>query len=468
MDASGPELTARLDRLTAWPYPTIVLWAVGLGYFIAFFDITNVAFGLPIFGKLFDLTAAQQAWPISASLFGYILGAWLNGNLADYAGRKIGIGFATALFSIGCIGATFSNGLLTMVAWRFVTGMGIGAEIAIVSTYIGELAPASMRGRYTGWVNVFSFVGLALVPIAALWLVPNFSWGWRAMFGIGALGILTLPALAYLPESPRWLIGKQRNADARTVIEAAEKRAGQQAANRLAPVAAVAVEASTTGFPTAQLFHAPYLSRMSLLLVMWFLFYVGEYIWLGLGPTFFVDRGYTLSHSIMFMLMSSLGLPLGALMSAWLGDTFERKYSIFAGMAVWTAAFVVIAFVDNPIVTYVSVFLLTVALGFVIPLMYTLTNESFPTSARSTGVSLTDGLGHLGGAAGPVVATIVYAVGGARFGFAAVFLLVAATGLFAAILMLFSVVATGRTLGGEKARASRIPVPVIVPVLHAP
>ncbi len=179
-----------------------------------------------------------------------------------------------------------------MIAWRFVTGMGIGAEIAIVSTYIGELAPASMRGRYTGWINVFSFVGLALVPIAALWLVPNFSWGWRAMFAICALGIVTLPALAYLPESPRWLIGKQRHADAEVVIEAAEKHAGQQAANHLAPLAAAVVEVKFTGFPTARLFHTPYLSRMSLLLVMWFLFYVGEYIWLGLGPTFFVDRGY--------------------------------------------------------------------------------------------------------------------------------------------------------------------------------
>jgi len=468
MTATGPELTARLDRLTIWPYPMIVLWSVGLGYFVAFFDITNVAFGLPIFSKLFNLTAAQQAWPISASLAGYILGAWLNGNLADYAGRKIGIAFATALFSIGCVGATFSNGLVTMVVWRFVTGMGIGAEIAIISTYIGELAPASMRGRYTGWVNVFSFIGLALVPIAALWLVPNFSWGWRAMFGIGALGILTLPALAYLPESPRWLLGKQRYAEAQTVIEAAERRADQRVGKQPAPVATMTAEAKSAGFPTAQLFHAPYLSRMSLLLAMWFLFYVGEYIWLGMGPTFFVDRGYTLSHSIMFMLMSSFGLPLGALMSAWLGDTFERKYSIFAGMAVWTATFAIIALVDNAIVTYICVFLLTVALGFVIPLMYTLTNESFPTSARSTGVSLTDGLGHLGGAAGPVVATIVYAIGGTRFGFASVFLLIAATGLFAAILMLFSVDATGRTLGGVKVKVASMPLPLAVPVPHVP
>jgi putative MFS transporter len=124
-------------------------------------------------------------------------------------------------------------------------------------------------------------------------------------------------------------------------------------------------------------------------------------------------------------------------------------------MAVWTVAFGVIALVDDTIATYACVFLATVALGFVIPLMYTLTNESFPTRARSTGVSLTDGLGHLGGAAGPILATTAYAIAGTS-GFATVFLLVAATGLLAAILMLFSVDATGRTLGGSKAAA---PVP---------
>jgi len=45
-------------RLTIWPYATAVIWVAGAGYFISFFDITNVAFGLPVFSKIFHLTAA--------------------------------------------------------------------------------------------------------------------------------------------------------------------------------------------------------------------------------------------------------------------------------------------------------------------------------------------------------------------------------------------------------------------------
>jgi putative MFS transporter len=444
-EQQSAELTARLDRLTTWPYATAVIWVIGAGYFLSFFDITNVAFGLPVFSKIFHMTAAETAYPISFSLFGYILGSWLNGNLSDYAGRKLGIIMATVFFSAGCIGCAFSNGLWTLVFWRFVTGMGIGAEIAIVSTYIGELAPAAMRGRYTGLANVFSFVGLASVPILALWLVPNFAWGWRAMFAAGALGVLTLLAFPFLPESPRWLLSKGRIDQARIVIEAAEKRV-LSPAQRLAPVVLAAAEPAADGLPMSQLFHPPYVSRLGLLFAMWFLFYVGEYIWLGLGPVFFVDRGFTLTHSIMFMLMSSLGLSLGAVLSAWLGDDFERKRSICAGMLVWAAGFACIAFISNPLAIYTLVFIVTVALGFVIPLMYTLTNESFPTGARSSGVSLTDGLGHIGGAAGPIIATSIYAALGAASGFPAVFLLVAVSGAVAALLLPFTVSATRRAI----------------------
>lgn len=46
-----------------------------------------------------------------------------------------------------------------MVAWRFITGMGIGAEIAVISVYIGELAPAALRGRFTGLANIFAMAG---------------------------------------------------------------------------------------------------------------------------------------------------------------------------------------------------------------------------------------------------------------------------------------------------------------------
>ncbi|MCF3947713.1 MFS transporter [Acidiphilium sp. AL] len=440
------ELIARLDRLPLWPHSSAVLWVVGIGYLIAFFDITNVAFGLPVFSKVLHFTAEQQAIPITASLVGYVVGSWLNSNLADAIGRKGGIMTATLLFTIGCIGTTFAMGLTSMVVGRFVTGMGIGAEIAVISAYIGEMAPAAVRGRYTGLANVFAMLGQGVVPIVALALVPNFAWGWRAMFCLGALGGLTLFAFPWLPESPRWLLSKRRMAEAASVIDAAEARARLRIGGDLPLPIEVAAEVHSQGFPTAALFRAPFAGRVVLLFVLWFIWYIGTYTWLGLGPTFFVARGYTLTHSILFMLASSVGYPVGSLLATALGDAFERKHTIFAGMLLWTACFVAIGIAGSPLLIYVAVFLLAGSLGFFLPLMYALTAESFPTRARATGVSLTDGAGHLGGAAGPIMALAVYSWGGISSGFTTVFLFMAATGLITATILPFTINATRKSL----------------------
>jgi MFS transporter, putative metabolite:H+ symporter len=440
------DLVGRLDRLPVWPYPSAVLWIVGTGYLIAFFDITNVAFGLPVFSKVLHFAPGQAALPITASLVGYVVGSWLNSNFADAIGRKGGIMSATLLFTFGCIITTFAFNLSSMVIGRFITGMGIGAEIAVISAYIGELAPAGVRGRFTSLANVFAMVGQGIVPVVALGLVPNFSWGWRAMFLIGAFGGLTLFLFPWIPESPRWLLSKGRHVEAAEVVATAEARARARVGGALPAPIEAAPEVRAQGFPTRALFQPPFRGRVLLLFAMWFVWYVGTYSWLGLGPTFFVARGYTLTHSILFLLTSSVGYPAGSMLATALGDSFERRNTILAGMVLWTACFIGIGVASSPLLIYVSVFLLAGALGFFLPLMYTLTAESFPTRARATGVSLTDGAGHLGGAVGPILALSVYTWGGIGSGFTTVFLFMAVTGILTAVILPFTIAATRKSL----------------------
>ena len=133
-------------------------------------------------------------------------------------------------------------------------------------------------------------------------------------------------------------------------------------------------------------------------------------------------------------------------MATWLGDAFERKYIILVGMLVWTLAFAAIGIFAGAALIYLSVFILAALLGFFLPLMYALTAESFPTRARATGVSLTDGVGHLGGAIGPILATGVFAWGGIGGGFTTVFLFMAASGLITAAILPFTIRATRKSL----------------------
>ena len=450
---SGPEpqrrILARLDRLPIWPHERAVLWVVGFGYLIAFFDITNVSFALPVFSKVLGLQPAQQALPITSSLIGYVVGSWFGSVIADLYGRKRGIVGATLLFSIGSIVTAYSFSAGAMVAGRLVTGMGIGAEIAVVSAYMSEMAPAGLRGRYTAMANVFAMVGLGIVPVVALALVPHFPWGWRAMFLLGALGLLTFSLLPNLPESPRWLVNKGRYAEAAAIVEAAERRAQRRSGRALPPVPDMPPETQFQGFPAAALFHRPFRTRMALLMVLWFVWYMGAYAWLGLGPTFFVEHGFSLTRSIVFMLTSSVAFPLGSLLATAIGDRFERKDIIRVGLLIWTASFVLIGTTDSAAVIYVAVFLLSISNGCYVPLLYALTAESCPTHARATGVALTDGVGHIGGAVGPVIALAAYRWGGIGSRFTTVFLYIALSGLITALLIPFTIKATRRSLSAS-------------------
>jgi MFS transporter, putative metabolite:H+ symporter len=459
-DSSLPEnetealLIARLDRLPSWPYPAIVLLFVGTTYLAAFFDTTCIGVCLPVFGKALHISGAQKAWPITSALIGFVLGSFVNSSFSDAYGRKFGITIATIFYAVGSIVAALASNLDGMVIGRLISGLGIGAEISVMSAYISELSPASVRGRYTSLANVFAIVGgNLLVPVAALFLLHEYAWGWRAMFFlsvVGALGLFTLP---WIPESPRWLLSKNRISEASTIINAAEKRVLARNGGELPAPTLSAAEIHAEENSILSLLRTPYLTRLVLLFLLWAFWYAGLFTWFGLGPTFLVENGFTLTNSIVFLLISAIGYPIGSLVATRIGDGWERKYLIFISLMVWAFCFVAIGFgvdfvggIYGQILICTILLILAFTVGFHVPLMYTLSAESFPTRARATGVGLTGGVGHIGGAVAPIFALSFYAWGGIVNGFMTVFLFIACTGVLAAIIALFSIKATGRPL----------------------
>lgn len=442
---SGGEIISRLDRIPIWPFGTAVLWVIGMGYLVSFYDITNVSFDLPDIVKQFHVSTTAAAIAITASLLGYILGAYLNSTMADLRGRKTAIISATILFTVGSLATMVSFNLSWLTFWRFVTGMGIGAEIASITAYIGELSPAPVRGRFTGLANVFSFSGLAVVPFVALALVPHFSWGWRGMFFVGALGGLTLFWTVHIPESPRWLIVHNRLEEADVVVRAAEERAERKLGKSLPVPKPLPDETHEAKFPTRALFRPPYVGRWALLFFVWLFMYLSDYAWLGLAPTLLVDKGYTMTSSIVFLLVTGIGYPIGAILSSWLGDRFERKFAIIGGILVYALSLAAFGLIPSAATIYIAGFLLSVALVFFFPMLYALTAESFPTQARATGVALTDGIGHVGGALAPIFTLGIYAAFG-HAGFTMAFFYMAATAIASAILLPFGIAATRKSL----------------------
>jgi putative MFS transporter len=160
---AGP--LARLDRIPVWPYERKLLWIVGAGYFFAFFDIVTISFATPVIAIQFHVSTQTVAYSVTSSLIGYIIGAFADGLIADKWGRRLSLGISVAVFSLGTILAAVSTNVTELIAFRFIAGLGIGAEIATVTTYIGEVAPARLRGRYTSWAKTMAYAGFAVVPL---------------------------------------------------------------------------------------------------------------------------------------------------------------------------------------------------------------------------------------------------------------------------------------------------------------
>ncbi len=425
-------LLARLDRIPVWPYGRRLLWVIGGGYFFAFFDVVAIGAALPVISAQFDVSTGAASLAVTSSLAGYVVGGFADSTFSDLRGRRVSMMVSVGLFTMGSVAAALSPSLAWLIVFRFVAGMGIGAEIACVTTYIAELAPAALRGRYTSWVTVMAFTGFAVVPIAARGLVPAFPAGWRVLFALGALGGLSILLLRRnVPLSARWLLLHGRREEAAREVEKAEAKARALLGHELPPPGPAHEQRLVTRWPARMLLQREHIARLALFVVIWFVYYLGNYGWLTLAPTLLVEHGYSLSSSLTYLLVTGFGFVVGALLSAQLSDGFERRYVTALGALVWAAALLAIGLFTSAAVVITVGFVASASVGFLVPVLYTYTAEQFATRARATGVALTDG--HVGGALAPTVLLAANSV----WSFRGAFAVMAATGLVTAVLLCF-------------------------------
>ncbi len=459
--ARGRALLARMDRLPGWPLSRVALVVLGLAYFFVFFDITDIGFGLPAIVKQFHLSSNDVKFvAIAIGLVGYIVGSNLVGVLAHRRGRRVAFLVALLVSGLGSLGSAFATGLISLSIWRFVTGMGVGAALNLATTYVGELSPASQRGRISVRMFMIGIMGQAVTPFVALALVPNFHIGWRLLFAIGALiGLAGVVFALRLPESPRWLIQNGRLKEAEDLVESMEQRfdpaelAGSPAL--AGPIAGGPVGTSPIGDEEdtrsnmGDLVHGRTGLAVLALITMWFLWYIGNYGFLGDAATLLSGNGLGIGSSILYLAVGAIGYPVGAGIMIVTADKIERKYLIFGATVVWLIGMLLIGSLANGAVVTVGSFLASLALGSYLQVAYTFTAENFPTGLRSRGFALADGGGHLGGAVGALLLPAL--VTGSTFfiGFA----VIGMTGLLAGLIALGGPKTTGLSL--EKVRQPR-------------
>lgn len=163
------------------------------------------------------LTSGNKEFITSATSLGALLFAIVGGVLADQFGRKIVVSFGNVLFIAGALIQVFANNLWTMIAGRFVMGLGVGLASLIAPLYISEMAPSRFRGRLV-IINVLAITGGQLVAYAlSVGLVKIDKYGWRILVGLSCVPaiIQMVLFLFYMPETPRYLVIQNKIEEAR-------------------------------------------------------------------------------------------------------------------------------------------------------------------------------------------------------------------------------------------------------------
>lgn len=426
-------ILARMDRIPIWSFPPAFIIIVGIGYFFTFYDITDIGFAMPTIASEFSLTGSESLFvALAVGLVGYMVGSYVIGTFADRYGRYRTMLATLILTAIGSFGDAAATGIVTLSVWRFVTGMGVGADLNLVSAYISELSPPSKRGKISILTFLIGILGQAITPFISLALVPNFSYGWRILFAIGGvIAVIALLARSQLPESPRWLVlhGKYREAD--EVVTGMERYASSKGVV-LGEPRVEEVDLEKGKFPTAYLFHRPYFKRLFLLASMWFFWYIGNYGFLGDAATLISNTGVSVANSIYFLAIGAIGYPVGAVIMILFADRVERRLLILGSTVVWFVGMALIGTLAGDLVITAGSFLASLSLGMYLQVAYTFTAESYPTRARTSGFALSDGLGHLGGAVGALTLPLIVA----SYSFLLGFLTIGVTGLAAGLLAL--------------------------------
>ncbi|HEX3907479.1 MAG TPA: MFS transporter [Mycobacteriales bacterium] len=434
---------ARLDRIPVWSLPRYYLVIIGVGYFFTFFDIADIGYGMPAIAKQFKLSGSTTTFvALSIGLIGYAVGSLVIGLISDRFGRYKILLFTIGLTAAGSFLDATATGVKTLSLWRFITGMGVGADLNLVSTYVGELSPARLRGRISNLTFLVGIIGQAVTPFVALALVPNYSSGWRWLFVIGGvIATVGLVGRFELPESPRWLALHGKPDEADQIVARMENTARERGVELTDPDV-TDVSSEFDKMPLRALFKAPYGRRLAVLIPMWFLWYIGNYGFLGDSATLLGMHGYDINNSILFLGVGGLGYPIGATAMAAVADKIERKLLLLASSLVWLVGMVLIGTLANEAVLVIGAFLGALGLGMWLQVAYTYTAENFPTRSRSTGFAVSDGVGHAGGAVGGLA--LPHVVAGATFftGFAGI----GVTGALAGIVAMFGPSSSGRRL----------------------
>jgi putative MFS transporter len=395
----------RLDALPVGRWHRSVVAVVGLGCFFNFFEVAVGTLMVPLLPAGWVPDTLWISLVIGAPFAGELIGALVLTPLADRFGRRRMFQLNLACYAALALACAFSGDVVTLIVLRFLIGIGLGAELALVDSYLAELLPASHRGRLAARAYAFGMLAVPVVGALAT-LLPHTLLGmssWRWLLVLSASGAVVIwLARRRLPESPRWLASHGRPADALSTLAAIESAAGVE------PVAAQATApADAPAPPRPRLLRRPLLGRTMLACLIEILGPVGFYGFASIAPIVLLHKGFDVVESLGYSALTAVGYPLGSVLLAFVADRFQRRsLTIWASLGV-AAVGMVFGMAESPWLIVLAGATTTMLSVIQATVSRTYSAELFPTAVRSTVIGRSYALSRLVATVLPLVALTV-------------------------------------------------------------
>ncbi|WP_035018551.1 sugar porter family MFS transporter [Caulobacter sp. UNC358MFTsu5.1] len=363
----------------------------------------------------FGLTEAGEGLNVAAILLGCAFGAFAAGRLADVWGRRTVMIISALLFLVSALGTGAAHTSLVFVVFRLIGGLGVGAASVLCPVYISEVTPANIRGRMSSVQQIMIITGLTGAFLANYFLAHTAGsstapfWlglpAWRWMFWMQTIpaGIFFLCLLS-IPESPRYLVTKGKDAEAEKILSRLFG-AGQGAAKVAEIRASLAAD------------HQPKLSDLldpvtkKLRPILWaglvlavFQQLVGINIVFYYGSVLWQSVGFTENDSLKINILSGSLSILACLLAIGLIDKIGRKPLLLIGSAGMAVTLGVLTWCFSTATTVngslhmadnVGLTALIAANAYVVffnlswgPVMWVMLGEMFPNQMRGSALAV--------------------------------------------------------------------------------
>ena len=393
------------------------------------FDVLSISFAGPGIAAEWGVNQATLGWILAMELLGMAAGSIVLGVAGDKAGRRTTILFCLVVMSIGMFGAGQSAGVTELLAWRLLTGLGIGGMLAVTTAAAAEYSNLRWRGIAMAFMVIGYPIGGILGGIAVRSILADGTWHDIFTFGGWATAAFIPIVFFLVPESPVFL-DRLRKPGALEKINRSLARFGHAAATELTPVEPAAPKPSV-----ADIFKSDLIKTTVLVTSAYFALITAFYFLVKWVPKIIVDMGFEPSAAAGVLAWLNVGGATGGAVFGFLATRVNlRPLTI----VVLIGAAAMIFWFGRGATDLTALTIVVACAGFftnsAICGMYSLFAKVFPTHVRSTGTGFAIGVGRGGAVLAPVIAGYLFQAG---FGLQTVAVIMGSSALLAALMLFF-------------------------------